>query len=181
MIQFYFLSIFFNLLAGYALVSGRQANRAPSPAFAHLRLFFRDPTLRLLLGILVAVTGAFKLIAVVRGDIPIVGDFLPAFMGLCLGATMLLELYRSPAAAKLFAGEGEEAPGDPETAPPAQEAAEGPAPDRGEGEDAAGEPPLPLSLPGALERFLLERREAIGIAGLIAALVHFLFPMVILL
>ena len=95
MIQFYFLSVLFNLVGGFALTIDSAPRRGPG--LEGLRAFLRDPSVCLVLGILTTVTGAFKLLTVMRGDIPVVGDFLPAVTGISLGLTLLLERYRGPA------------------------------------------------------------------------------------
>lgn len=157
MIQFYFLSVLFNLVGGYALIEDSARNRHPS--LEGMRIFLRDPTVRLVIGILSAVVGAFKLLTVVRGDIPVVGDFLPAVAGIAVGATLLLDIYRSPEGAMAEAAEAEAAN------------AEGPG--AAAAEKAKG--------PGRIERLLIEHEEAVGLAGMIAGLVHFLFPAVLFL
>jgi hypothetical protein len=45
------------------------------------------------LGILSAVTGLFKLLSAVEGNVPVVGDLLPAMTGLGVGAVLLYEHY----------------------------------------------------------------------------------------
>ncbi len=165
MIQFYFLSVFFNLIGGYALVAGRDERKRG--AIDGVRETLRDPTARLVVGILTTVTGAFKLLTVVRGDIPVVGDFLPAVAGLAVGATLLLEVYRSPVGEKLF-GELE---GDAETASQAV--------DTGDGSAARDAPRRAAK--SRVERFLRDNDAAVGLAGMIAGLIHFLFPTVLFL
>jgi hypothetical protein len=149
MVQFYFLSVFFNLFGGYALFV--DSSRQRSPAAMGLRVFLRDPNVRLVLGILSLVTGGFKFLTVMRGDIPVVGDFVPAVAGLAVGATLLLERFRVPAPA------GDEAAGE-------------------NGEKKEGPSKAPW-----FERLLLEHKTAVGLAGMIAGVVHFLFPMVLFL
>lgn len=95
MIQFYLLSVLLNILAGYALiVHGKEARATP---FDGLRGFLQDPTVRLILGVLGFVVGFFKLLTVMRGDVPVVGDFLPALAGMASGFALLFEFYRSTA------------------------------------------------------------------------------------
>jgi hypothetical protein len=89
MIQFYFLSIFFNAAAGYALLS--DDNEFESPV--SFTLSIHNTTCRFLLGIFSAVTGVFKLLTAVEGNIPVVGDLLPAMTGLGVGAILLYEYY----------------------------------------------------------------------------------------
>lgn len=146
MIQFYFLSVLFNLVGGLALTIDSAPRRGPG--LEGLRAFLRDPSVSLVLGILTTVTGAFKLLTVMRGDIPVVGDFLPAVTGIGLGLTLLLERYRGSSRA------------EPGQSDPSQAA---------------------LARATRLEGFLLDHRTSVGISGIIAGLVHFLFPMVLFL
>ncbi len=169
MIQFYFLSILLNVVGGYALAI--DAAHRSSPAIDGLRAFLRDPTVRLVIGILTIVTGAFKLLAVVRGDIPVVGDFVPAVAGLAVGATLLLELYREPSGDHPF--------GAPSGADPAPKAKAKAADGAAAATEATGNPAA--RGPGKIERLLLEKKAVVGIAGVLAGLVHFLFPVVLFL
>lgn len=160
MVQFYFLSIFFNLVGGASLVL--VAMPVKSASIQGLRTFLRDPSVSLVTGILASVIGALKLLTAMRGDIPVVGDFLPAMAGLAVGSTLLLERFRDPEFARSAAadsattGQGD----DPAAAAAAAEAKKG---------------------LGKVERFLLDHKMAVGLAGMIAAAVHFLFPMVLFL
>lgn len=146
MIQFYFLSVLFNLVGGLALAIDSAPRRGPG--LEGLRAFLRDPSVCLVLGVLTTVVGAFKLLTVMRGDIPVVGDFLPAVTGIGLGLTLLLERYRGP---------GKATPGEAEASQASRTEAT------------------------RLEAFLLDHRTSVGIAAMIAGLVHFLFPMVLFL
>lgn len=89
MVQFYFLSIALNLLAGYALSYDQEADSARG-----VRELFDDETFRLVLGLFSAAVGLFKLLSVTRGDVPVVGDLLPALSGLGAGTALVLEFYR---------------------------------------------------------------------------------------
>jgi purine-cytosine permease-like protein len=160
MVQFYFLSILMNLIGGLSLAL--SATRSRGPALDGLVAFLRDRTVCLVAGILCAVTGAFKLLTVIRGDIPVIGDFVPALAGIAVGATLMLEHFR-------------EAP-PPSAAEPARKARaapEGEAGARASSEQARGA--------SGFELFFLERKVAVGLAGIIAGAVHFLFPMVLFL
>jgi hypothetical protein len=152
MIQFYFLSIFFNIVAGSALCA--ESGNRHSAAIDGLRAFLRDRTVRLVLGILSVAVGCLKLVTTIRGDIPIVGDFVPACAGIAVGLTLLLELYR------------------------AGEAASSAEPASSEGPEAAATASARFS---KLERILLSNKVSIGIAAAIAGVVHFLFPTVLFL
>jgi purine-cytosine permease-like protein len=165
MVQFYFLSVFLNLVAGLSLFfSSSPQRKGPSEG---LKLFLRDSTVSLVLGILCAVTGAFKLLTVIRGDIPIVGDFLPAAAGIIVGSTLLLERYRDPASPHRV---------------PSRSERKSQAESGAKAEEGAGAPQGALEpSPNRLEAFLLDNRSAVGLAGMIAGVVHFLFPMVLFL
>jgi purine-cytosine permease-like protein len=158
MVQFYFLSILFNLFGGLSLFLSTA--HVHGEALNGLRAFLRDSTVCLVLGILTAVTGAFKLLTVMRGDIPVVGDFLPAAAGIAVGGTLLLERFR-----------------DPES-PHKLERRQGGA----SKEAVSGEAVAPSDeVPSKFELLFLDHKSAVGLAGIIASAVHFLFPMVLFL
>lgn len=95
MIQFYFLSILFNAIAGYALAMDQDAR--PS-SLDGIRAILSDETFRLVLGVLTLATGFFKLLSAVRGDIPVVGDLFPSVAGLASGFALVFEFYRTRSA-----------------------------------------------------------------------------------
>jgi hypothetical protein len=158
MIQFYLLSVLLNILGGLALATDETRRR--DALVSDARRLIRDPTLRLVLGILALVTGAFKLLSVIRGDIPVVGDFLPAIAGLAVGATLLLELAKSDELLKPELEEAKDPQAEPQPAGPPESVKSG------------RFDPLRLFA----EKILLENKAAVGMAGIIAGLVHFLFP-----
>jgi hypothetical protein len=91
MIQFYFLSIVFNAAAGFCLITPDEEGAIETgPLFSP-----RNETFRFILGILSAVTGLLKLLSSVQGDIPVLGDLLPALVGFITGFILLFEYYRS--------------------------------------------------------------------------------------
>ncbi len=92
MLQFYFLSILFNTATGLVLLVTDGEDRVSE---GKLPVFVFDETFRLVLGILTAVTGFFKLLTAVRGDIPVIGDLLPAIAGLAGGFALLYEFYKT--------------------------------------------------------------------------------------
>jgi hypothetical protein len=134
MIQFYFLSIFLNVLAGYILITGEEGiSFEIRPGFS-----LRDGTVRLVLGILAMVTGILKLLSSVEGDMPVLGDLVPAAAGFGAGFVLAFDYYRSHAALDNEKGE-------------------------------------------SVGRMLLKNRKIIGIIAVAAAVLHFLFPTVLLL
>jgi hypothetical protein len=50
--------------------------------------------LRVTVGVVSFITGFLKLLSVTRGDVPVVGDLLPALSGLLLGGTVLFDRYK---------------------------------------------------------------------------------------
>jgi hypothetical protein len=96
MLQFYFLSVALNIGSGFVLYSVKMdTKRANSTSVqAVLVNLSADPMLRMLLGALSVLTGFFKLLSVAPGDVPIVGDIVPAIIGIAIGLTLLLDIYR---------------------------------------------------------------------------------------
>ena len=120
MLQFYFLSVLLNIGVGLILVyaadyskdisvdgAGKAADdddlfddenqgklKTKKISFESDSLFFNVGGFRFVFGVLTVFTGIMKLLSVVRNDIPVVGDFLPAVAGLVGGFTILLEYYR---------------------------------------------------------------------------------------
>ena len=90
MIQFYFLSIVCNALAGYALTRNTDALDDIKHQ-ASFTLSARNPTFRLLLGLLSFVTGLFKLLSAT--DLPFAGDLIPALTGIGSGVLLFYDYY----------------------------------------------------------------------------------------
>ena len=136
MIQIYFLSIFFNVLAGYALISGDDKDALEvRPGFS-----FKDETTRLILGVLSMVTGVLKILSATEGDLPILGDLIPAIAGFTAGIILVMEYYKRKATIVT------------------------------ETEGKAG-----------LNTILISNKNIAGYIAVAAAILHFLFPKVILL
>ena len=83
MLQFYFLSVFFNLFAGFVLVNEKKQIIEIS--------IFKERVFRIVLGVLAAVTGFIKLFVVVKTSVVILGDFIPAVAGVAGGITLLIQ------------------------------------------------------------------------------------------
>ena len=93
MVQFYFLSIVTNLLSG--LILSGEYLEGKQPGLSSVREFFSSkPGVRIAIGTVTFITGFLKLLTVTGGDVPVVGDLLPALSGLILGAGVLFERYR---------------------------------------------------------------------------------------
>ena len=83
MLQFYFLSIFFNLMAGFVLVNS-QKHIIELPALD-------QKVFRIVLGVITAVTGVIKLFVVVNSKAVFFGDFLPAVAGMVAGLALFIQ------------------------------------------------------------------------------------------
>ena len=94
MIQFYFLSVLCNAVAGYLLFR----NETNDWDFeAGLKLSANSDVFRLVFGILTIITGLFKLLSPVPGSVPVLGDFIPAIFGFISGFVILFEYYKKTA------------------------------------------------------------------------------------
>jgi hypothetical protein len=140
-----------------------------------------DEGVRLVLGILSMVTGAFKLISPMRGDVRIIGDLIPALAGLLVGAVLLLELHRGSELPNVAAAAAP-SPSDQEVS--SKDYPEGQSSQPMEGAAEAAPPALAGTATRArikkrhrLEAFLLTYDAAIGYAAIFASAMHFLFPM----
>lgn len=93
MLQFYFLSVFFNFVGGMALSADFLEKRLS--LFNGLGAFFeRKNKLKPVLGIISFIVGILKLLSVVDGDVAVVGDLVPALGGIMLGLALLTVYYR---------------------------------------------------------------------------------------
>jgi hypothetical protein len=93
MLQFYFLSIVANILAGLALAAEQLAPRFPG--LAPFRDLLSRRFTRAALGVLAAVVGFLKLlIRSSAADVPVAGDLIPALAGMAMGASLLLHVAR---------------------------------------------------------------------------------------
>ena len=94
MLQFYFLSILLNAVTGLVLLFADRAQRDEHDSRVYPDIAY-DETFRLVLGILTGIVGFFKLLTVVRGDVPVLGDLFSAVAGMAAGFMLLYEFYRS--------------------------------------------------------------------------------------
>ncbi len=166
MLQFYFLSILLNVLAGLVLVYATDFTQqaggeeradlgenldpeavktdAPTDDEPHTSshlfkgAFLDDMTFRLVLGIISVLAGLMKLLSPVQDDMKVIGDLVPAFAGLAAGAALLLEYY-------------------------------------------AVHNSLEAAFPALVQKVFFEGRKYIGVFCIIAGLMHFIFPRVLFL
>ncbi|MDR0496026.1 MAG: hypothetical protein LBH42_00260 [Treponema sp.] len=90
MLQFYFLSVFLNVLAGFLLFSGEEGGSLEWRSGSSLR----DETSKLVVGIVSMITGILKILSPIEGDVPVIGDLIPALAGFLCGFILVFEYYR---------------------------------------------------------------------------------------
>lgn len=83
MLQFYFLSIFFNLFTGFVLFNEKKTViELP---------FLKERVFRIVLGVLTAFIGIIKLFVVVNTNVVILGDLIPSIAGIAGGIALFIE------------------------------------------------------------------------------------------
>ena len=95
MLQLYFLSVAFNLIAGYSLASDAISKKAQRLAGLGELLALR--TSRLTVGLSVMIVGFITLFVPVGGSLIIIGDLIPSVAGLGMGIALLFEVFRQDA------------------------------------------------------------------------------------
>jgi hypothetical protein len=91
MLPFYFLTILFNAISGYVLAFRKEEARGENG----FSLSFDNEVFRLVLGAASIFTGFFKVLSPVIGNIPVVGDLVPALTNLLGGFILVFDYYRS--------------------------------------------------------------------------------------
>jgi len=93
MVQFYLLSVVANLIAGSML--SVDLLEAKVGAFKGMGQFVRErPKMGLVAGIVAFAVGFFMFITPMRGDLPVVGDLLPAVAGIVMGYSLWLDWFK---------------------------------------------------------------------------------------
>ena len=121
MLQFYFLSVLLNIITGLVFLYGSKEDSLDSVSSSgfsddifsddnnngsnsdengkkskNLEIpFLEDSSFRLVLGILMVLTGLMKLLSPIQYDVPVVGDLIPSLAGIAGGISILLEWYKS--------------------------------------------------------------------------------------
>ena len=90
MLQFYLISVSLNALAGYFLFFRSDGEVSESQTGFSLH----NETVKLVVGILSALTGIVKLLSPIQG-IAVIGDFLPAITGIFCGFILIYEFYKN--------------------------------------------------------------------------------------
>ena len=101
MLQFYFLSILLNFIAGFILFTNKTSQTENESL--ETKSIFKDKTFKLVIGILCCFTALVKLLTSFPGAIPLLGDLLPSVAGILGGGSLLIEYYisQSPTETKL--------------------------------------------------------------------------------
>ena len=96
MVQFYFLSVLCNSIAGYifAFCFGSDSLSDTEISKANGKITF-NKNLILVLGIVTFITGIFKLITPFHSKVPVFGDLIPAVAGIVSGFCLLLDYYNT--------------------------------------------------------------------------------------
>ncbi|MFO7850684.1 MAG: hypothetical protein R6V67_12080 [Spirochaetia bacterium] len=108
MVQFYLLAVVVNILGGLLLSSEMLGDRIPMVRSLRESLSF-SPVTRIIIILVMLFVALFKLLSVTEGDIPVVGDILPALSIAGMAIVFFLEYYedrsnvKSPAFEKLEA------------------------------------------------------------------------------
>ena len=93
MLQFYFLSVLTNLLAGVALTSEFLSKKFS--AFTPFQDLFGKKGVKGSIGGLALVIGFLKLLIRSQpSDVPVAGDLLPALVGMGMGAALLFDMIK---------------------------------------------------------------------------------------
>ena len=154
--QFYFLSIVTNLVAGLALAGDYLAPRFPG--LQALLPGFNRQSVRLTIGGVTAAVGVLKLLVYANPlQIVVVGDLLPALAGIVLGGALVVTALRPT----------EEEAGEQDAG------MERPVHTTKEGSTRV------VAADGPVEKtaqLALGYRVPVGLAGMAVAVLHFLFP-----
>ncbi len=96
MVQIYFLSVLFNLLTGLILSAEFLSDKIK--ALKSFNEFFKTKQSSLtVISIISMIIGLFKILSCFKGDLPVIGDLLPAFGGLIGGFTLFFMCYKEKA------------------------------------------------------------------------------------
>ena len=101
MLQFYFLSILLNFIAGFILFTNKTSQTENESL--ETKSIFKDKTFKLVIGILCCFTALVKLLTSFPGAVPLLGDLIPSVAGILGGGALLIEYYisQSPTETKL--------------------------------------------------------------------------------
>ena len=93
MVQFYALSVFINFVAGLVLVFESKEDKPAS--ISKISEIVKQKSVMFTMGILALVVGILKILSPTAGDIPVVGDIVPALTSLLVGGVLLIDFFKS--------------------------------------------------------------------------------------
>ena len=93
MVQFYALSIFLNIFIGLMLSIGGADEK--ETFFTRIKGLLEEKGSKFSFGLVSVLIGFFKILSPTRGDVPVVGDLLPAVTGIALGSVLLLDFLKN--------------------------------------------------------------------------------------
>ncbi|MDR0389154.1 MAG: hypothetical protein LBH73_03720 [Spirochaetaceae bacterium] len=79
-------------MSGFILFTGHA--EAETSSETGFKFSLDNQNFRLALGIVSALTGVLKILSVVSGDIPVIGDLIPALTGFFAGFALIFKYYR---------------------------------------------------------------------------------------
>lgn len=89
----FFLSVITLFLAGISLSSGLLSQKMAW--FERFSDLVESDAYTIIVGLLTFASGIAKLFSVTAGNVPVVGDLLPALGGLFLGAALIFQFYKA--------------------------------------------------------------------------------------
>ncbi len=92
MVQFYFLAVCLNVIGGLILSAQYFSEKLPFLTTMRNTIIEKQAN-RVVFILLTAFTGIFKILSVMQGDVPVVGDLFPALSLLLIALTFTVEFF----------------------------------------------------------------------------------------
>ena len=92
MVQFYFLAVLLNVLGGLLISASYFGEKMPG-LLRFKEALQEQNGVRIVFTLVMVVVGVFKLLSVTEGDVPVVGDLLPALSLFMLSFILTLDYY----------------------------------------------------------------------------------------
>lgn len=92
MVQFYFLAVCLNIVGGLILTAPDFSEKLPFLGQLKNALVEKQSG-RVIFVLLLLFTGIFKILSVTKGDVPVIGDFLPAVSLFVLALSLSVDFF----------------------------------------------------------------------------------------
>jgi len=92
MVQFYFLAVCLNIVGGFILTAPYFSEKLPFLGQLKSALVEKQSG-RVIFVLLLLFTGIFKILSVTKGDVPVIGDFLPAVSLFVLALSFSVDFF----------------------------------------------------------------------------------------